>query len=334
MSKKAPKSAKEVRKYNIGDPVLGKMRGYAPWPGIVRPYASISPRFSQSPRSSTPPTPRPPFSGTNLPTKGLPPTVSFSSHRATSKSYLSPAAASDPVCSGWLTANDLSFLQRREIEAFLADETKKRTNNLRMGYHIALDPAAWMTERAATAAAAQEAEENAQVDQLASDEDEDAAATGDDPEAEEDADADADAMDLDVGLGLVEGKKAKKTKAAPGRKRKRDSDAAESKPTKPAKAKKATEPKTKKTPADKEKKPRKNGANAKNKALVESEDEAAGGDHANDGDAPGGSSKKAARDAATPPPAKKARRDREEEDECTSFVPHLPFIFFMRMNTK
>ena len=62
-----------------------------------------------------------------------------------------------------------------------------------MGYHIALDPAAWMTERAATAAAAQEAEENAQVDQLASDEDEDAAATGDDPEAE-DEDADADAM--------------------------------------------------------------------------------------------------------------------------------------------
>ncbi|KJA23393.1 hypothetical protein HYPSUDRAFT_163339 [Hypholoma sublateritium FD-334 SS-4] len=303
MSKKAPKSAKEVRKYNIGDPVLGKMRGYAPWPGIIVDPADAPPVVQRD---------QPP------------------NKRSTTYCILFFPQGDY----GWLSPNDLSFLQRGEIEAFLADETKKRNNNLRMGYRIALDPAAWMTERAVTAAAAQEAEENAQVDQLASDEDEDAAATGDDPEAEEDADADADAMDLDVGLGLVEGKKAKKTKGVPGRKRKRDSDAAESKPAKPAKAKKAAEPKAKKTPADKEKKPRKNGANAKNKALVESEDEAAGGDHGDDGDAPAGSSKKAARDAATPPPTKKARRDREEEDECMSFVPHLPFIFFMRMNTK
>ena len=35
MSKKGAKSAKEVSQYEIGEVVLGKVRGYPPWPGIV-----------------------------------------------------------------------------------------------------------------------------------------------------------------------------------------------------------------------------------------------------------------------------------------------------------
>ena len=35
MSKKGAKNTKEVRQYNIGDVVLGKVRGYPPWPAMV-----------------------------------------------------------------------------------------------------------------------------------------------------------------------------------------------------------------------------------------------------------------------------------------------------------
>jgi hypothetical protein len=35
MSKKGAKIIKEVRQYSIGDVVLGKVRGYPPWPAMV-----------------------------------------------------------------------------------------------------------------------------------------------------------------------------------------------------------------------------------------------------------------------------------------------------------
>jgi hypothetical protein len=35
MSKKATKNTKDFRQYAIGDHVLGKVRGYPPWPGMV-----------------------------------------------------------------------------------------------------------------------------------------------------------------------------------------------------------------------------------------------------------------------------------------------------------
>ena len=35
MSKKGAKNTKEVRQYSIGDVVLGKVRGYPPWPAMV-----------------------------------------------------------------------------------------------------------------------------------------------------------------------------------------------------------------------------------------------------------------------------------------------------------
>jgi hypothetical protein len=35
MSKKGAKITKEVSRYEVGDVVLGKVRGYPPWPAVV-----------------------------------------------------------------------------------------------------------------------------------------------------------------------------------------------------------------------------------------------------------------------------------------------------------
>lgn len=44
MSKKTTKNTKDFRQYVIGDHVLGKVRGYPPWPGMVSEIvASIEP---------------------------------------------------------------------------------------------------------------------------------------------------------------------------------------------------------------------------------------------------------------------------------------------------
>ena len=41
MSKKGAKNTKEVRQYAIGDTVLGKVRGYPPWPGVVSSQSRV-----------------------------------------------------------------------------------------------------------------------------------------------------------------------------------------------------------------------------------------------------------------------------------------------------
>lgn len=46
MSKKTAKAAKEASSYETRDVVLGKVRGYPPWPGMVRP-SRISLRLSK-----------------------------------------------------------------------------------------------------------------------------------------------------------------------------------------------------------------------------------------------------------------------------------------------
>ena len=41
MSKKGAKNTKEVRQYDVGDIVLGKIRGYPPWPAVVSPQGRV-----------------------------------------------------------------------------------------------------------------------------------------------------------------------------------------------------------------------------------------------------------------------------------------------------
>ncbi|KAF9547332.1 hypothetical protein CPC08DRAFT_715826 [Agrocybe pediades] len=246
MSKKAAKPQKEFRTYSTGDPVLGKVRGYPPWPGVVVDPADAPPAVL----SEQPPGKKPFFHCILFFPMG---------------DY------------AWLHSKDLSSLKKHEIEAFLADDTKKRNGDLREGYRIALDPQPWMTNR-------QQTIENAQVDELASE--------------NEDAD------------GEPESGSGKKAKASSAKKRKRESDAgAEPKKAAVAKQKKkaAGDEPAKKKAATASTKGKKNGA--RSKAMVESEDEGA---EAEDDDDNEGSSKK---EKSSPPPAKKVKRDKDEPVE-------------------
>ena len=185
--------------------------------------------------------------------------------------------------SAWLHSKDMSSLKKHEIEAFLADESRKRNRELCDGYRHALDPKPYIEklkeDRAALVQELEEREQNAEVDQL---------------ESEPDDDQDDDSR---------AGKKPKAT----SKKRKRESDV-EPKPKKTPKAKKdSAEPTKKKSTTAKG---RKNGV--KSRAMVESEDE---GDNAEDADDDGGvgTSKR-----ASPPPAKKSKRDKDDVDDCES----------------
>jgi len=195
--------------------------------------------------------------------------------------------------SAWLHPKDMSALLPHEIEAFLADDNKKRNGELHKGYQIALDSAEFVRQQKNNVRALKESMDNAQVDQLES-------------EGEEGGEGDED------GATVV-----KKSKGSTSKKRKRDSEA------EPAKAKRG--PKTTKKdsvePVKKKSAPgktaRKNGA--KSKALVESEDDGAEAEDDDDDDA--GPSKK-----TSPPPAKKAKRDKEDADYGVFFsLGSIPF---------
>lgn len=197
--------------------------------------------------------------------------------------------AHHPLCSysAWLHPKDMSALLPHEIEAFLADDNKKRNGELHKGYQIALDSAEFVRQQKSNVRALKESMDNAQVDQLES-------------EGEEGGEGDED------GATVV-----KKSKGSTSKKRKRDSEA------EPAKAKRG--PKTTKKdsvePVKKKSAPGKTGKKngAKSKALVESEDEGAEAEDDDDEDA--GPSKK-----TSPPPAKKAKRDKEDADYGVFFL--------------
>jgi hypothetical protein len=183
----------------------------------------------------------------------------------------------------------MSTLKKHEIEAFLADENKKRNRDLCEGYRLALDPKPFVeklkVDRAAIAQELEEREQDAEVDQL---------------ESEPDDDQDD------------ESKVSKKSKAAASKKRKRESDVEPKQKKTPRAKKDSAEPTKKKNPATKG---RKNGV--KSKAMVESEDEGEDAEEDADDDIGAGPSKK-----ASPPPAKKAKRDKDEGDDC-----ELYFLF-------
>ncbi|KAJ3992067.1 hypothetical protein F5050DRAFT_1580275 [Lentinula boryana] len=133
MSKKGSKGSKtEVSLYEVADIVLGKLRGYPPWPGRVADPASIPSEVLKE---------RPPGK------KGVVYCIQFF-----------PAGDFS-----WISSKDISKLKPNEIETYIADHPEvKRSADLLEGYKIARDPREWsqnMAEKAAAAKAAESAED-------------------------------------------------------------------------------------------------------------------------------------------------------------------------------
>ncbi|KAG6898968.1 hypothetical protein C0993_002146 [Termitomyces sp. T159_Od127] len=120
MSKKTGKAAvkdKEAATYRERDIVLGKVRGFPPWPGMRAPRQEI--QLLLCPVLPRRRLVRPPL----------------------------PPAAPAHLHSAWLVAKDISRLQPLEIEAYI-NEPFKKSGDLLAGYRTALDPAAWEAKRA------------------------------------------------------------------------------------------------------------------------------------------------------------------------------------------
>lgn len=289
MSKKSAKNTKEFRQYSVGDHVLGKVRGFPPWPGMVSWSRRAFLIFA------------------NLDSWVLPGLFELTCNTfsvldcwpcecasgrgewtATGEKINFPLCTLFPdgrlVCvysvlctwlilyfSAWLHPKDISSLKRHEVETFLADEGKKRSADLKEGYRIALDPNDWLSNNEKSRQALLEAQE--QVDELAS-------------ESE----------------GVGDARKGKGRK-----KRKRDSDEELSREKKTTKSKKDPTESKKKISGSKSRK------NGKSKSVVESEDD---GDNAQAEGVDAGPSKN-----ALSPPSKKAKRDKDEEvDDCEQLL--------------
>ncbi|KAI0028446.1 hypothetical protein K488DRAFT_80684 [Vararia minispora EC-137] len=119
--------------YSVSDIVLGKVRGYPPWPGMVVDPENVT----EDVASERPPGKKTPFYCVRFFPKG--------DH-------------------SWLQAKDISRLQPHEISAFIADPVKK--GELLDGYKIAQDPRKWQEEQDQIAAQAAEAAADAEVDEL------------------------------------------------------------------------------------------------------------------------------------------------------------------------
>lgn len=252
-TKKASKSEKESATYETRDIVLGKVRGYPPWPGMVRRRAS--PQFSANlanpgRRSRLGASARP--QGTADDKKDTVLLRPLLSYWRLVRLILPPHPPADPCFSAWLVAKDISKLQNREIQSYI-NEPNKKSGDLLQGYRIALDPTKWEEEREAESRLAAEEEANAEVDELESD---------------------ADASD-DESSGPRK-----------SRKRKRDSDPSISKAKKVYKKRDMADPKRKSASAPG--KGKKNGRKAN--ATIESEEE--DGDQTAAGDPDAGPSSK------------------------------------------
>ncbi|KXN91181.1 PWWP domain-containing protein 1 [Leucoagaricus sp. SymC.cos] len=139
MSKKAAKSAKEVSSYETRDIVLGKVRGYPPWPGMV-----VDPETVPGPVMKERPT--------------------------TKKTHFYCVRFFPTGDYAWLVSKDISKLQPHEIQSYI-NEPYKKSGELLQGYRIAMDPTKWEEERDAEFRLAAEEEANAEVDQLDSEND-------------------------------------------------------------------------------------------------------------------------------------------------------------------
>ncbi|KAF8625302.1 hypothetical protein AX15_005435 [Amanita polypyramis BW_CC] len=141
MSKKTAKTPKEVSSYETRDVVLGKVRGYPPWPGMVVDPATVPPAVAKE--------------------------------RPSSKKATFYCVRFFPTGDyAWLVAKDISKLQPHEIESYI-NEPFKRSGDLLQGYRIALDPTKWEQEVEAAGQVAVEEEANAEIDELESERDDD-----------------------------------------------------------------------------------------------------------------------------------------------------------------
>ncbi|KAG7098064.1 hypothetical protein E1B28_000038 [Marasmius oreades] len=139
-AKKSNKKEVVEATYEVRDVVLGKVKGFPYWPGMVVEPDSVPTGVRRE---------RP-------------------SNKKTVFYVVQFFPAGDYA---WLTSKDISKLQKHEIEAYIAEPAKK-SGDLLAGYRIALDPTQWEKNRAAQIAGAEEEEEEEegpeQVDELAS----------------------------------------------------------------------------------------------------------------------------------------------------------------------
>lgn len=144
----AVRAAREPSVYHVGDVVLGKVRGYAPWPGIVSNPDSVP----ENVKADRPANKKATFY-----------CIRFFPNNEYS----------------WLLEKDISRLQPHEIEAYITEPTKKKAKpDLLEAYRIAQDPTAWLAKmdalaaQALAAASASDGEDEdaeADVDELESD---------------------------------------------------------------------------------------------------------------------------------------------------------------------
>ncbi|KAI0046004.1 hypothetical protein FA95DRAFT_1543115 [Auriscalpium vulgare] len=179
--------------YELRDIVLGKIRGYPPWPGMVVDPTNVSKTvLKEQPRGK--------------------------------KSAWYCVRFFPKGDYAWLVPKDMSRLQTHEIEAYI-NEPFKRSGELLNSYRVALDPAKWEEQIESSRVAAAEEEALAEVDQLETE-------TDPDREADADGDADEDdkpakprkrKRDSDAagaGKGKPKSAKAKKESAEPATKKK------------------------------------------------------------------------------------------------------------------
>ncbi|KAG5640837.1 hypothetical protein DXG03_006877 [Asterophora parasitica] len=115
MSKKSTKAApKEVSSYAERDIVLGKVRGFPPWPGMVSFLGRLEPLGCGK-----------------------------VGRRSTNDFFVGIVA--------WLVAKDISKLKQHEIESYI-NEPFKKSGDLLAGYNVALNPTAWEASRASALA--------------------------------------------------------------------------------------------------------------------------------------------------------------------------------------
>ncbi|KAJ3516673.1 hypothetical protein NLJ89_g977 [Agrocybe chaxingu] len=141
---KATQNMQYVKKYVVGDLVLGKVRGFPPCPGIVQDDSDLPPIFLNEKPLGREHSVESPFHCIMFFPKG---------------DYQ------------WLTQKDLAPLLPYQIDAFLADDSRKRCPyaDIREGYVIARDPWKWMQElheRREKLLRQHELEENAQANQV------------------------------------------------------------------------------------------------------------------------------------------------------------------------
>ncbi|KAG9316800.1 hypothetical protein JVU11DRAFT_2865 [Chiua virens] len=134
MSKKAVKNNEPETNYAERDIVLGKVRGYPPWPAMVMNLDSVPSHVAKE--------------------------------RPGGKKTIFHCVRFFPAGDyAWLVSKDISRLKEHEIRAYISEPHKKNADLL-SGYRIALDPTSWEKERETLDMAAAEQEDNAPVDQL------------------------------------------------------------------------------------------------------------------------------------------------------------------------